>query len=51
MSDVQPSDKPKVSMPKASDTNQIVAIDLKEMRDDKCYILYLVCEFSKYTRG
>ena len=45
------SDKPKVSMPKANDTNQIVAIDLKEMRDDNCYILYLVCEFSKFTRG
>ena len=45
------SDRPKVSMPKANDTNQIVAIDLKEMRDDNCYILYLVCEFSKFTRG
>jgi len=47
----KPSDKPKVSMPKANDTNQIVAIDLKEMRSDNCYILYLVCEFSKFTRG
>ena len=44
-------DNPKVGMPKAGDTNEVVSLDLKEMRDDDKYILYLVDEFSRFTRA
>ena len=44
-------DFPKVGMRKASDINEVVSLDLKEVRDQKKYILFMVCEFSKYIRG
>ena len=44
-------DNPKVGMPKAGDTNEVVSLDLKEMSDDDKYILYLVDEFSRFTRA
>ena len=44
-------DMPKVGMPKANDTNEVVSLDLKEMRDDGKHILYMVDEFSRYTRA
>ena len=45
------AEKPKVSLPKASDSNQVVSIDLKEMREEGVYILYMVDECTKFTRG
>ena len=44
-------DNPKVGMPKAGDTNEVVSLDLKEMRDENKYILYLIDEFSRFTRA
>ena len=45
------AERPKVSLPKASDVNEVVSIDLKEMREEGVYILYMVDEFTKFTRG
>ena len=47
----KPSDKPKVSLPKASKPNEVVSIDLKEMTNEACYILFFTDEFTRYTRG
>ena len=40
--------RPKVALPKASTTNEVVSVDLKERRDLKKYILYMCDEFSGY---
>ena len=44
-------ERPRVSFPKASDTNEIVSIDLKSMVSEKKHILYMVDVFSKFIRG
>lgn len=44
-------DFPKVGLRKASDINEVVSLDLKEMRNRGKYILFMVCEYSKYIRG
>ena len=43
--------RPKVSLPVSNDFNECVALDLKEMRTNKEYILYCICTFSRLTRG
>ena len=40
--------RPKVAMSKAVTTNQVVSLDLKEVRKEKKHILYCVDEFSGY---
>ena len=40
--------RPKVAMSKASTINQVVSLDLKEVRKEKKHILYCVNEFSGY---
>ena len=40
--------RPKVAMAKAATINQVVALDLKEVRKEKKHILYCVDEFSGY---
>lgn len=42
---------PKVAMPKANTTNEVVSLDLKERRDCKKEILYMCDEFSGYMVG
>ena len=44
-------DLPKVGMRKASDINEVVSLDLKEMKKYGKHILFMVCEYSKYIRG
>ena len=44
-------DLPKIGLRKASDINEVVSLDLKEVRNMNKYILFMVCEFSKYIRG
>ena len=44
-------DRPKVALPKASQPNEILSIDLKEMKDDNLHILFITDEFTRYTRG
>ena len=43
------SPRPKSALPKASDFNQIVTLDLKEI--DRQYILWIICSFSRYMQG
>ena len=43
--------RPKVGLPVSSDFNECVAIDLKIRKNNKEYILYCICTFSKLTRG
>ena len=43
--------KPKVGLPVSSDFNECVALDLKERKTNKEYILYCICTFSRLTRG
>lgn len=49
--------RPKVGLPKASEANEVVSLDLKNVSslikktDDKRYILYLTDEFSKFVKG
>ena len=43
--------RPKVAMPKASTTNEVVSMDLKEKRQQGKHIWYAVCEFSGYMMG
>lgn len=45
------ADKPKASLPKATKPNEIISIDLKEMTNEKCFILFITDEFTRYTRG
>jgi hypothetical protein len=40
--------RPRVGMPKAVTTNQVVSLDLKEVRSVKKHILYCVDEFSAF---
>ena len=40
--------RPRVAMPKANTTNEVVSVDLKEKRDFKKQILYICDEFSGY---
>ena len=40
--------RPKVAMPKANSTNEVVSVDLKERRDFKKEILYMCDEFSGF---
>ena len=40
--------RPKVALPKANTTNEVVSVDLKERRDLGKYILYICDEFSGY---
>ena len=44
-------ERPKVSMPKSTEINSVVSLDLKELFSEKKYILYLTCETSHYIRG
>ena len=41
--------KPSVAIPKATDFNAIVSIDLKSIGDK--YILWMVCAFTKFVKG
>ena len=43
-------DKPAVALPMAKDFNHILSMDLKQW-DNKCYILYFVDMFTRYTVG
>ena len=43
--------RPKVGLPVSSDFNDVVALDLKERKSNKEYILYCVCTFSRLTRA
>ena len=43
--------RPKVGLPVSSDFNECVALDLKERKSNKEYILYAICTFSRLTRG
>ena len=40
--------RPKVAMSKASTVNQVVSLDLKEVRKEKKHILYCIDKFSGY---
>ena len=46
-------DRPKVALPKASQPNEILPIDLKEMRDENptVHVLFITDECTRYTRG
>ena len=44
-------EKPQVALPKATDVNVIVALDLKQLFSEKKYILYLCDEMSKFIKG
>ena len=41
--------KPKVTLPKVTDFNQIVSLDLKQF--DKKYVLWCVCSFTRFIQG
>ena len=41
--------RPKVTLPKVTDFNQIVAIDLKQFGDKN--VLWIVCSFTRYIQG
>ena len=41
--------KPSVAIPRATDFNSIVSIDLKSIGDK--YILWMVCSFTKFVKG
>ena len=43
--------RPKVGLPVSNDFNDCVALDLKERKGNKGYILYCICTFSRLTRG
>ena len=43
-------DRPKVALPKASQPNKILSIDLKEMREENTYNLFITDECTRYTR-
>ena len=43
--------RPKVGLPTSSDFNEVVALDLKERFNNKEYILYCICTFSRLTGG
>ena len=43
--------RPKVAFPVSRDFNQCVALDLKENKKNKQYILYCIDTFSRLTRG
>ena len=40
--------RPKVALSKANTINEVVSLDLKEKREQKCHILYCVDEFAGY---
>ena len=46
-------DRPKVALPKACQPNEILSIDLKEMRDKNptVHVLFITDECTRYTRG
>ena len=41
--------KPKVTLPKSTDFNQVVTMDLKQMGNK--YILWMICSFTKFMLG
>ena len=41
--------KPLVAMPRGTDFNSVVAVDLKVVGDK--YILWMICGFTKFIRG
>ena len=43
--------RPKIAMAKASTSNEVVSLDLKEFNKENKYILYMVDEFSNYVKG
>ena len=43
--------KPRVGMPVSNDFNQVVAMDLKVLKNGKGYILWMVDTFSKLIKG
>ena len=43
--------RPKVAMPKAFTSNEVVSLDLKEFRKYNEFILYVVDEFNGYMKG
>ena len=43
--------RPKVGLPVSNDFNECVALDLKERNNNKEFILYCLCTFSRLTRG
>ena len=46
--------KPKVAWPRLHDFNQVVTLDLKEIKDEKgrkVYILWMICGFTRFARG
>ena len=44
-------DRPKVSLAKASQPNEILSIDLKEIKADNLHILFITDKCTRYTRG
>ena len=45
----QSKSKPSVAIPRATDFNSVVSIDLKSIGDK--FILWMVCGFTKFVRG
>ena len=45
--------KPKAAWPKLTDFNQVVTLDLKEIKEGnkKAYILWMICGFTRFIRG
>ena len=41
--------KPSVAVPRGTDSNSVVAVDLKVVGDK--YILWMICGFTKFIRG
>ena len=42
---------PNVAFPKATTTNEVVSLDVKEVIAESAYILYMLDEYSRYTKG
>ena len=43
--------RPKIAMSKATTSNEVISLDLKEFNKENKYVLYMVDEFSGYMKG
>ena len=43
--------RPKIAMSKATTSNKVVSLDLKEFKKENKHVLYMVYEFSGYMKG
>ena len=43
--------RPKIAMKKATTSNEVISLDLKEFNSENKYVLYMVDEFSGYMKG